>query len=393
MAARPVKVAFLADTKDLQASLKQAEASMDSAAAEAAGAGDKIDRAFTGVADASDGVASASSQAAGGIGDLGGALSMIPGPLGKVGAGMEVAAPAIMGLTGAADLANLAFGKFPILAKIAAGASKALAIAQRVLGVAMRFALGPIGLIIIGLTALIVVVPLVVKNWDKIIAKLKAVWGYIKGVFAPVWKWLKNVVSNAISGVVGIVRGLVSKVGKLFSTAFAFWKAPLAGAFNAVVGFIKGVPGKITALGGKFRQAGSAIMHKIVDGIKSAAGFIGNIASGIWRAVKGMLNQAIGKINSALEFRISLPLGKSISINPPDIPMLANGGIVTRPTLAVIGEAGPEAVVPLNGRYGMGDTYVIKVSVSPTADKASIGREIASALDAYARAGGRRRAA
>ena len=30
------------------------------------------------------------------------------------------------------------------------------------------------------------------------------------------------------------------------------------------------------------------------------------------------------------------------------IPRLANGGIVRRPTLAMIGESGPEAVVPLN---------------------------------------------
>jgi hypothetical protein len=45
----------------------------------------------------------------------------------------------------------------------------------------------------------------------------------------------------------------------------------------------------------------------------------------------------------------------------PDIPMLADGGIVTSPTLAMIGERGPEAVIPLTGRNagaGMGDTNV-----------------------------------
>jgi hypothetical protein len=37
--------------------------------------------------------------------------------------------------------------------------------------------------------------------------------------------------------------------------------------------------------------------------------------------------------------------------DPPDIiPKLAKGGIVNKPTLALIGEAGPEAVVPLSGR-------------------------------------------
>jgi phage-related minor tail protein len=38
----------------------------------------------------------------------------------------------------------------------------------------------------------------------------------------------------------------------------------------------------------------------------------------------------------------------------PKIPALADGGIVTGPTLALIGEAGPEAVIPLDRAGGMG---------------------------------------
>ncbi|WP_248785704.1 phage tail tape measure protein, partial [Escherichia coli] len=51
--------------------------------------------------------------------------------------------------------------------------------------------------------------------------------------------------------------------------------------------------------------------------------------------------------------------------NPPDIPRipaLAEGGIVTRPTLALIGEAGPEAVVPLNRANTMGGGVTINVN-------------------------------
>jgi hypothetical protein len=50
--------------------------------------------------------------------------------------------------------------------------------------------------------------------------------------------------------------------------------------------------------------------------------------------------------------------GKGFDV--PDIPMLANGGIVTGPTLAMIGEAGPEAVIPLDrmGQMGGGGTNV-----------------------------------
>lgn len=41
------------------------------------------------------------------------------------------------------------------------------------------------------------------------------------------------------------------------------------------------------------------------------------------------------------------------------VPMLASGGIVMKPTLAVVGEAGPEAVVPLNGSGLGGGTVEI----------------------------------
>jgi SLT domain-containing protein len=44
--------------------------------------------------------------------------------------------------------------------------------------------------------------------------------------------------------------------------------------------------------------------------------------------------------------------------------MLAQGGIVTSPTLAMIGEAGPEAVIPLNRAGGMGMGANITVNVN-----------------------------
>lgn len=45
----------------------------------------------------------------------------------------------------------------------------------------------------------------------------------------------------------------------------------------------------------------------------------------------------------------------------PDIPMLADGGIVTGPTVAMIGERGPEAVVPLDRAGGLGTNVTINV--------------------------------
>src|SRR5690606_2467639 len=59
---------------------------------------------------------------------------------------------------------------------------------------------------------------------------------------------------------------------------------------------------------------------------------------------------------------------------PPRIPALASGGIVTRPTLALVGEAGPEAVVPLDGR-GFG-TVNITIQRMEVQDGRDFGRRL-----------------
>ena len=79
----------------------------------------------------------------------------------------------------------------------------------------------------------------------------------------------------------------------------------------------------------------------------------------------------------------------------------ATGGIVTRPTQALIGEAGPEAVIPLDslpgnfplssigpGAFGGGTTVHVSVNVPAAVDKGAVGREVVEALLAYERQAG-----
>jgi hypothetical protein len=47
-----------------------------------------------------------------------------------------------------------------------------------------------------------------------------------------------------------------------------------------------------------------------------------------------------------------------------NIPKMAEGGVVTQPTLALIGEAGSEAVVPLDRMGGMGTKVIVNVAGS-----------------------------
>jgi hypothetical protein len=71
------------------------------------------------------------------------------------------------------------------------------------------------------------------------------------------------------------------------------------------------------------------------------------------------------------------------------VPAMAKGGIVNKPTLALIGEAGPEAVVPLNrNNMPMGNTINLTVNAGMGADGATIGREIVDAIKRYERTSG-----
>ena len=116
--------------------------------------------------------------------------------------------------------------------------------------------------------------------------------------------------------------------------------------------------------------------------------------------IKAPLNTLIGGINaafSAVDFSISIPDwvpmvgGESYNINLSDwkIPQLAKGGIVNSPTLAMIGEDGPEAVVPLSqrnnpGGVGMGggtvNVTVNASGITDRTDKRALAREIGNMI-------------
>jgi hypothetical protein len=150
----------------------------------------------------------------------------------------------------------------------------------------------------------------------------------------------------------------------------------------------------------QFYQAGITAGQALVDGVKAAiaaAGFTINAdGSLINQGAINQVNQAIanarskkskgGKDITKKERKNIMDLAASLGV---EVPAFAKGGIVTGPTLALIGEAGPEAVVPLSGRNaGMGNQITINVNAGMGADGASIGRDIVDAIKRYERTSG-----
>ncbi|HEU4599412.1 MAG TPA: hypothetical protein VFS26_06665 [Solirubrobacterales bacterium] len=239
----------------------------------------------------------------------------------------------------------------------------------------------------------------VVRGALQIIAGvIKVVTSLIKGDWRGVWQGMKEILRGVWTSISAIVKFALGNLRALMKTAWDALKVLAAAAWSGLVALIKAqvgrmldtianIPGRIRQLAGLWGAAGRFLIGAFVDGMKNAAGIVSGIAGNVWSAVKGLLNDAIGRLRSALNFTIPIP-GPDIHVNVGNsIPYLAKGGIVrARPggRLIVAGEGGrDEAVVPLpqGFRGGLGGTLtIVNLDVRGVLTEGQAGREIERVL-------------
>lgn len=162
------------------------------------------------------------------------------------------------------------------------------------------------------------------------------IWEAVKGIghlFVDLWNAAlsagKLTLDAGISAIMFIFTQLPIKIGNYvaklpgiiggaFKTAWSDAKSAVRDGADAVVGFVKNLPGRVS-------------------------GFMRNVGHDILSGLKAGINAVIGGFNSGID-RVS----SAVHIGLPHLPMLASGGLVNAPTLAVVGEAGPEAVIPMS---------------------------------------------
>jgi hypothetical protein len=195
---------------------------------------------------------------------------------------------------------------------------------------------------------------------------------------------------------------------------FADWAQDNPDAFVAIAGAIALVaaavvatniamalnPFSLIAIGIGLLVAGLVIAYNKFEWFRDGVKLIVNSITGFF---EGMVNAAVTAVNLIIKAYNSIPilpnipeapklsipqLGGSTSPAPgrSSIPRMAEGGIVSSPTLALIGEAGPEAVVPLD-RMQTGGGITINVT-GGLATSAEIGESVVNALRAYSRSAG-----
>jgi len=132
----------------------------------------------------------------------------------------------------------------------------------------------------------------------------------------------------------------------------------------------------------------------IIEAFDTIKDFGASIFNGIGTAFKGVINAVVAGLEGGLNFALkglnTILDGIDVAAGPfvnfgtiptVNLPRLAEGGIVTGPTIAMIGEAGPEAVIPLNRAGGMGmggNTITINAGLISTPDQ--IGQQIIEAI-------------
>jgi len=126
--------------------------------------------------------------------------------------------------------------------------------------------------------------------------------------------------------------------------------------------------------------------NKLVDSV-SEINRIGGLAAKLLGMVISPVTGLAGNILRGLpDIGSIIPSTPTPAPSMPNIPRMAEGGIVSSPTLALIGEAGPEAVVPLD-RMNTGGGVTINVT-GGLSTSAEIGQAVVNALRAYSRSAG-----
>lgn len=217
-------------------------------------------------------------------------------------------------------------------------------------------------------TAINVVLGIIKTVMQIINGDWSGAWETIKGIGENIWNGIKSICESVFNAMAQILSGIWDTISGTASTVWNGISSTLSGIWDGITGTVStvfnGISSTISGVWNDISSTASSIWNGIKDTIDTAI-----------NGAKDLVGKAIDGIKGFFNFQfkwphIPLPHFKaSGSLNPMDwlkgkgIPSIgiewyAKGGILTKPTafgmngnsLMVGGEAGKEAVLPLNER-------------------------------------------
>lgn len=356
------------------------------------------------------------------LGDVYDAIHVIQGELGITGTTAEEAASTISGSIGMMKaswqdlLGNLALGN-DIYPQVEALMESIIAVAKNVIPAVGNIVIGIPKVIIKHFPEILSAVKQGVKtaanyvgsNWGEWVRAVVQVvsnvgTSIIQNMPAIIAK-IKTILTNAIGAIrqamPGIISAVLQIVSNIGSTLIQNLPAILRSALNLAISVIKSllnlawttVKSIVSGIIGTFSSFGSSIVAKIRSGLSGVVSAITHPFTSAWSSVKNAVNRIknifplrMGRIFSGVKlphFHISggkIPWGIGGAGKKPSVSVewYAQGGIMTKPTLFGGGEAGAEAIMPLDpfwakldrmadGIYQMADGQGMTVNVYGTA--------------------------
>lgn len=185
---------------------------------------------------------------------------------------------------------------------------------------------------------------LFVNLWNSIKDSASVLWNSIVNIFTPAATWFNNTIIQPISN---FFSGMWDKLKKGASSA---WEG-IKSVFGSVADWFKNIFSKAWQKVKDVFSTGGQVFSGIKDGIINAFKAVVNvIIRGINKVIAvplNGLNGVLDKIQNVSFLGISPFSWVSWRAPIPQIPELAQGGVVKKATTAVVGEAGEEAIVPL----------------------------------------------
>lgn len=170
----------------------------------------------------------------------------------------------------------------------------------------------------------------------------EGVWDNVKNIASTIWETITGVFESAFDG----IRDVLEIFGEDVVT---IWDS-ITGVFSGIIDFLENV------FAGDWEAAWESI-----------AGIFASIWDGLVALIKAPINLIIDILNffigalNKIKIPDWVPLIGGYGIDIPLIPKLARGGIIDQPTVAMIGEQGAEAVMPLERNLGWLDTLADKL--------------------------------